>query len=110
MRARALFSLAPLFLVGGFLPLSAAALDLNPTQTEISAFLKADTNKDRVLTPREFRTFIQAMASSGSRTAKKIRFLRAYGYAFSIADRNRDGVATPHEMRAADNAHGVGSK
>ncbi|MBD1545491.1 EF-hand domain-containing protein [Roseibium aggregatum] len=83
---------------------------MNPTKTEISAFMKADTNKDRVLTREEFRTFIQAMASSGSKTAKKIRFLRAYSYAFSIADANRDGVATPHEMRAADNAHGVGSK
>ncbi|WP_346911326.1 hypothetical protein [uncultured Roseibium sp.] len=102
--------MVPFLFVGGFSPLSAKALDLNPTKTEISAFMKADTNKDRVLTPQEFKTFIQAMASSGSKTAKKIRFLSLYSYAFSIADANRDGVATPHEMRAADNSHGVGSK
>lgn len=110
MSTRAIFGLTSLFVVIGFQPAAAVAFELNPTQTEINAFMKADANKDRVLTKKEFRTFIQHMAGSGSKTAKKIRFLSAYGLAFSIADTNRDGVVTPLEMRAADNAHGVGSK
>ena len=110
MWARTFFCLASFYLADSFRPLPAGADELNPTPTEINAFLKADTNKDRVLTPKEFRVFIRLMADFGSKTAGKIRFLRAYGLAFSIADTNRDGILTPLEMRAADNAHGVNSR
>ncbi|PLX34678.1 MAG: hypothetical protein C0605_12860 [Hyphomicrobiales bacterium] len=75
---------------------------LNPTGSEVRAFLKADANRDRVLTRREFRRFVRAMAASGQSTARLIRFFSGYDYAFAIADKNGDGIVTPMEMRRAD--------
>lgn len=89
-------------LVAGIFATEALAKDLKPTGAEIAAFLKADVNKDNVLSKREFKTFVKAMAAVGQSTAKQIRFWGAYGYAFSIVDKNKDGIVTPHEMRSAD--------
>ncbi|WP_417670959.1 hypothetical protein [Roseibium sp.] len=79
-----------------------ATTDLKPKKSEITAFLKADVNKDQVLTRKEFKTFVRAMAEFGQSTAKKIRFFGAYGFAFNIVDKNKDGIVTPMEMRSAD--------
>lgn len=79
------------------------AQNLNPTQSEIDAWAKADGNADGRLDKSEFIVFVKAMAEAGQKTAQRVRFLRAYGYAFSVADSNQDGILTPEEMRAADN-------
>lgn len=83
------------------------AKKLKPTSVEIVAFVKADRNKDRVLSKKEFRVFIRAMAVAGQSTAKTIRFWGAYNYAFSVIDKNKNGIITPWEMRAADNNYRV---
>ncbi|MEP3278689.1 MAG: hypothetical protein ABJN26_25225 [Stappiaceae bacterium] len=80
----------------------AAAQKLNPTKSEINAFVVADKNEDRVLSKSEFKTFVKAMAAAGQSTARKIRFFGAYGYAFSIVDKNADGIVSPNELRSAD--------
>ena len=87
-----------------FLPPNIAmsqAIKANASETK--AFLKADKNKDLQLNAAEFRVFVHAMAENGQATAKKIRFFRAFAYAFSVADKNKDGLITPREMRSADN-------
>lgn len=83
-------------------PAIATAENLNPTKSEVDAFVKADRNEDRVLSRAEFKVFVRGMAAAGQPTAKKIRFFGAYGYAFSIVDKNKDAIVTPQELRAAD--------
>ena len=87
---------------------SAQSSGLNPTSDEIDAFLQSDANQDGVLTKREFKTFVRAMARTGQPTARQIRFFGAYGIAFAIADLNDDGIVTPEELRAADDDHQAG--
>lgn len=87
---------------------AAAAQPIPASDDEIHAFVRADGNADGVLTPVEFRVFVQAMARAGQPTAQQIRFFGAYGYAFGVVDRNRDGVATPEELRRGDDAHRAG--
>ncbi|WP_346911699.1 hypothetical protein [uncultured Roseibium sp.] len=91
-----------LILFAGLGVFEASAKTLKASNSEIAAFLKADVNKDKVLSKREFRTFIRALADFGQSTAKKIRFFGVYGYAFSVVDKNKDGIVTPQEMRSAD--------
>lgn len=102
---RCLTPLSVLFYFGASLPLFAQKL--KPTNIEIVAFVKADKNKDRVLSKKEFKTFVKAMAAFGQSTAKTIRFFGAYSYAFSVVDKNKDGIITPWEMRSADNNYRV---
>ena len=78
------------------------AQNLNPTSAEVDAWVRADSNTDGKLDRSEFIVFVKAMAETGQATARRIRFFRAYGYAFSVADKNRDGILTPEEMRSAD--------
>ena len=84
---------------------SSLAQNLNPTSAEIDAWVQADANADGKLSKSEFIVFVKAMAETGQKTARRIRFFRAYGYAFSVADKNQDGILTPEEMRAADDDH-----
>lgn len=84
---------------------SAEAEKLKPMQTEINAFVKADQDKDQRLSRAEFKIFIDEMAKSGQSTAKRIRFWKAYGYAFSRVDKNKNGLAEPMEMRSADSSY-----
>ncbi|SNZ19493.1 hypothetical protein [Cohaesibacter gelatinilyticus] len=72
-------------------------------RTEINAFIKADTNADQKLNKSEFRTFVNLMATAGQPAAKRIRFFRAYGFAFSIVDKDKNGILSPIELRTADN-------
>lgn len=87
------------------LPGLALAQPIPASEAEVRAFVDADGNTDGVLTPTEFRVFVQAMARSGQPTARQIRFFGAYGYAFGVVDTNRDGVATPEELRRGDDTH-----
>jgi len=100
-----LTSLSLVMYLSASLPLSAK--QLKPTNVEIVAFVKADKNKDRVLSKKEFKIFIRAMAAFGQSTAKTIRFFGAYGYAFSVVDKNQNGIITPWELRSADNNYRV---
>lgn len=84
------------------LPLPLSAQVFSATDQEVDAFVAADKNRDGVLTLREFRIFVQAMARSGQPTAKTIRTFGAYGFAFNIVDVNKDGLASPEELRSAD--------
>lgn len=79
--------------------------DLNPTQGEIDAFLKADRDGDQHLTRAEFEVFIEAMAAQGQPTAKQIRFFGAYGFAFKVVDADKNGRLSPAELRDADDTH-----
>ena len=78
------------------------AQNVKPTQSEIDAWVKSDANADGRLNKSEFIVFVKAMAEAGQKTAQRVRFFRAYGYAFSVADKNQDGILTPEEMRAAE--------
>jgi len=78
------------------------------SSSEISAFGRADRNRDGVLSRAEFPTFVRAMAATGQPTARQIRTFGAYGYAFRITDANGDGRLTPQELRSADSAHRSG--
>ncbi len=82
---------------------NAHAQNRKPSQAEMDAWARADANADGQLDKSEFIVFVKAMAEAGQKTAQRVRFLRAYGYAFSVADSNRDGVLSPAEMRAAEN-------
>ncbi|MBS8228088.1 EF-hand domain-containing protein [Vannielia litorea] len=84
-------------------PLTAQAV--NATKAEVNAFVGADRNKDGMLTRKEFRSFVRAMAKAGQSTAKTIVTFGAYGYAFRRVDANRDGLASPAELRGADEAY-----
>ncbi len=86
-------------------PLCATAQPVAATGAEVDAFVKADRNKDAMLTPAEFRVFVTEMAKAGQSTARQIRLFRAYGYAFKVVDKNRDGLASPQELRSSDTDH-----
>lgn len=68
----------------------------------VQAFLAADQNGDELLTPSEFRVFIQRMADAGAPVSQRIRTFGAYGRAFRQVDADGNGYATPAELRAAD--------
>ena len=91
--------------LGLSLSMPAGAEGLNPTKTEINAWVGADVNEDGVLTENEFPRFIDAMAAAGQSTAATVRFFGAYGIAFSVADDNGDGRVTPEELRSADDTY-----
>mgnify|MGYP001554768049 CR=1 FL=1 len=95
-----------LALIAALVPACAVAQSYSPT--EVSAFSRADTDRNGVLNRTEFRTFVRGMADSGQPTARQIRTFGAYGYAFRITDANGDGVLTPTELRSADTAHRSG--
>ena len=82
----------------------AQTASLNPTKTEIDAYLIADSNKDGALNRKEFETFVRLMAKSGQPTARRIWMFGAYRFAFGIADTNDDDIVTPQELRTADDA------
>lgn len=69
---------------------------------EVDAFVRADANRDGVLSFAEFRVFVRLMAASGQSTAVTIRTFGAYRLAFRRVDANRDGLASPGELRRAD--------
>lgn len=81
-----------------------ASLAFEATETEVSAFVASDRNRDGALSEGEFRTFVQHMAAARHSTATLIVQFGAYGYAFRIVDLNKDGVASPQELRSVDNA------
>lgn len=89
----------------GMLAAPCAAQQFAATTVEVQAFVGADQDGNGVLTPPEFRAFVQSMAQAGQPTARQIRFFGAYGYAFGIADTNDDGVITPLELRSGDETH-----
>ncbi|MGH1413830.1 MAG: hypothetical protein ACRBB0_10055 [Pelagimonas sp.] len=85
------------------LPVVAARAQVfSATDMEINAFVRADGNRDGVLTLPEFRVFVKAMAKAGQPTAMTIRTFGAYRFAFGIVDINKDGRASPEELRSAD--------
>lgn len=91
-----------------FIAAPCMAQPIPASDTEVQAFMAADRNGDGVLSPAEFRAFIQAMARAGQPTARRIRFFGAYDYAFSIVDTDADGVVTPSELRRGDDSHRFG--
>lgn len=88
-----------------FCLLAAACLAMAPaahaySQGEKSAFLKADTNGDRMISTGEFRTLINELVAIGSEKAVSVKKWGAYGYAFKRIDADKDGMITPAELQA----------
>lgn len=88
----------------------AVAQQVKATKSEINAFIKADKNEDRQINKSEFRVLVNLMAASGQPTAKRIKFFRAYSYAFSVADKDKNGILSPKELRSADNDYKSGKR
>lgn len=70
------------------------------SQAEKNAFIKADVNSDRTITPGEFRTLIEELVVAGSEKAISVKKWGVYGYAFKRIDANKDGLITPAELQA----------
>jgi Ca2+-binding EF-hand superfamily protein len=97
MQPKNLLSPIPMLIVAGLLAPQAAAAY---SQGEKNAFIKADANSDRMITPAEFRTLIEELAATGSQKAISVKKWGAYGYAFKRIDTNKDGMITPAELQA----------
>ncbi|MBC7284458.1 hypothetical protein [Hoeflea sp.] len=61
-------------------------------------FKSADTDGDGILEAGEFVRFVDLRADSGSRIAKRVRMLRAYGLALSTVDYDGDGKVSGAEL------------
>jgi Ca2+-binding EF-hand superfamily protein len=70
------------------------------SQAEKNAFIKADANSDRKITPGEFRTLIEELVATGSEKAISVKKWGVYGYAFKRIDADKDGMITPAELQA----------
>lgn len=70
------------------------------SQAEKNAFIKADANSDRKITPGEFRTLIEELVAAGSEKAISVKKWGVYGYAFKRIDADKDGMITPAELQA----------
>ncbi len=70
------------------------------SSAEKDAFLKADANSDRRISRAEFKTLIDALASSGAPKAQSVKRWGIYGMAFNKIDTNTDGIITPAELEA----------
>lgn len=86
----------------------ALSQELDPTQTEIDAFLRADEDADQNLDQPEFKIFVDFMAEAGQTTARTIRFFGVYEFAFGIVDENENGLLEPMELREADDGYRAG--
>jgi len=84
-----------------FVLLATAALAQPSDEMRKQVFLAADTNGDLVLSPAEFRPFMDALADAGLPIAKRVRFFGIYKQAFGSVDANGDGAVTPDELRAS---------
>ena len=71
----------------------------------VQAFRAADANGDERLTQREFRVFIQQLASAGAPLSRRIQNLGAYGIAFNRTDADGNGLLTPAELRSAESTN-----
>jgi len=70
------------------------------SEAEASAFRKADTNSDRLIDKKEFRTLIEEMAAIGAEKALSVKRWGAYGVGFKRADANGDGMISVEELQA----------
>jgi EF hand len=70
------------------------------SQGEKNAFIKADANSDRKITPGEFRILIEELVAIGSEKAISVKKWGVYGYAFKRIDADKDGQITPAELQA----------
>lgn len=87
---------ALLAVLSSFTPEMAAAY----SQGEKNAFITADANGDRKITPGEFPTLIAELVAIGSEKAISVKKWGVYGYAFKRIDADKDGVITPAELQA----------
>ena len=97
MKSRFLTSAA---LLAAAMALCAPGLALAYSQAEKNAFIKADANSDRKITPGEFRTLIEELVAAGSEKAISVKKWGVYGYAFKRIDADKDGMITPAELQA----------
>jgi EF hand len=70
------------------------------SQAEKNAFIKADVNSDRKITPGEFRMLIEELVATGSEKAISVKKWGVYGYAFKRIDADKNGMITPAELQA----------
>ena len=81
---------------------NAAAAKKLTRQQQVDAFLRADKNKDEVLSRAEFKSFMKDLARLGQPTAKRVKFWGVYGMAFNRVDANKNGLLEPRELERAD--------
>ncbi|MEO1641404.1 MAG: hypothetical protein AAFU41_19390 [Pseudomonadota bacterium] len=89
--------LAVLVFMGG----QALAQTLSDEERQLAAenLREADANGDQMLTPDEFRQFIDLNAADNLGRAARIRNTGLYNRAFQRLDASGDGLLTPEELR-----------
>ena len=63
-------------------------------------FAAADGNGDHLLSPAEFKLFIDGAAAAGQGMAAKVKRLQRYDTAFTRLDADQDGFVSLRELAA----------
>lgn len=71
------------------------------------AFILADQDQSATLTREEFKTFINLLAASGHKNARRVKTFHLYSLAWARVDIDGDGVATRSELSSTQMAFGA---
>lgn len=97
--------IAVLIALSIFAPASAFA-----QSTRGQIFILADTDQSAALSFGEFKQFINLLAKSGHRNAKRVKTFRLYSIAWSRVDADGDGFATRAELSSTQMAFGASQR
>lgn len=97
--------IAILIALSVFAPASAFA-----QSTRGQIFILADTDQSAALSFDEFKQFINLLAKSGHRNAKRVKTFRLYSIAWSRVDADGDGNATRAELSSTQMAFGASQR
>jgi len=71
------------------------------------AFILADQDQSATLTREEFKTFINLLAASGHKNARRVKTFHLYSLAWARVDADGDGIATRSELSSTQMAFGA---
>lgn len=74
------------------------------------SFILADKDQSSTLSREEFKKFINLLAESGHRNAKRVKKFRLYSLAWSRVDADGNGVATRAELSSTKTAYNSSKK